>query len=100
MGNLQEGGILGVHRAAGEIVGKSSGYFNRFIPKKKKGGERQAKMKSLFHRKSPPVRKVMIRVGMRDRAQVHRKDLREVDEQRKEKRQKEHMAKEKCLHKS
>ena len=99
-GNLQEGGILGVHRAAGESVGKPSGYFNRFIPKKKKGGERPAKTKGLFHRESPLVRKVMIRVGMRDRAQVHRQDLREVDEQRKEKRQKERIAKEKGLRKS
>ena len=71
--NIQEGGVLGVHRAAAESDARKGKIFSRNKEKRKRGEAKAVRVKGSFHTKLPRVRKGMVRVGMIEKAKVHKR---------------------------
>ena len=89
--------MIGIHRAAGQSDMKRSGYLHRGLPVQRKGKRKRTGNRAIgrgyFFKIQEELQKCVFRVGMRDRIQLHKQDLAEVEAQRREKSEKEKIAK-------
>ena len=84
--NIETGGMIGIHRAAGQSDMKRSGYMQRGLHVQRKGKRKRSGNRTIgkgyFFEIMKELQKCVFRVAMRDRIQLHHQDLAEVEAQR------------------